>query len=126
MLTNRIAAIAQAATTAVVLTTAIYPTSLGFIRGPVTTALGGAYIAACLAAAAAPADTRIGATVAALAVTWWTVRALSVLMVDPVPWVGVVNPALIAVMVTCYYHRSLARSGFLQRLDEIESQVDSA
>ncbi len=123
MLSNRLAAAAQAAGTLVALTTATPPTALGSARGPVTIALGGAYIAACLAVIARPTDTRALATVASLGVTWWTARSLSLLTARPVPWAEVSNTAVIATLVALYSWRSLFRTGFLARLTELEAKA---
>lgn len=121
MLLNRAAALGQAITAAIVVTTALHPTDVGFIRGPFTVALGGTYIAAATAALAKPSDPRTEAIVAAVAVTWWGMRSAS--LATEHLWTGAATCALLAAMVFLFYWRSLARAGFLSKLDEIEAGV---
>lgn len=120
MLLNRVAATGQGLTTLVVLTTAQTPIQLGFIRGPITTALGAAYVAACVTAVVSPADARAEIGVAALGVVWWVLRAVTLLSHQT--WTGGAVHALVALLVFLFYWRSLARVGFLDRLTEIENQ----
>jgi len=125
VLLNRVAALGQALTTAVALATAITPIDVGFVRGPVTIALGGAYIAACLAAFALPSRQQLEAATAALGVTWWGLRAETLLMADrdPRPWTGAATCALLALFVFLYYWQSLARAGFLNHLDRMGAEA---
>lgn len=119
---NRVAALGQATIATVTVTQAVIPTGLGFVRGPFVLAWGGAYVAACLASFLSPSDQRIMAATAAIGISFYMLRSLSVLTADPIPWVGVVNPAGLALAWGLYYWRSLARSGFLSKLDEIEAR----
>lgn len=125
MLLNRAAAVGQALTTAIALATAITPIDVGFVRGPVTIALGGAYIATCVAAFALPSRVRVEAATAATGVVWWALRAESLLLADrhPRPYTGAATCALVALMVFLFYWRSLARAGFLDHLDRMGAEA---
>ena len=126
---NRIAAGIQSVLVPVVLLTTTSPLTVWLLRGRFSFVLGCAYTVAALIAFIWPGH-RWEPAVAGLGVTFWTVRAISLLVASTFelgvrpPWAEALPQAGLGAAWALFYWRTLFRAGFFRRLDEIEQKLE--
>lgn len=130
MVPSRIATAYQAVAVPIILHTSAVPAQVWWGRGNVQVSLGVIYSLVALYCFIRPLGLWTEPVLAAVGVTFWTLRAIVLFTValHPPPglvslWPGVVVYSGMALFVGLYYYRSIFRLGFLTRHRELEDEI---